>query len=470
MRSNLQETETGDAWRQVAPLLDSAIATLRKGDRDAVVLRFVEGRELAEVGQALGTNESSAQRRVHRAVEKLRKFFTKRGVVLSGSVIVAAMAANSAPAAPAALAASVTAAGVLKGAAAGASTLALINGTLKLMLWGKLKAAAGICAGFTLAAGTTYVAIAGFHNPQPPVISETSGVLSTNSPFVRYLSNPPWIKKMQFAHGNYTSPGFLNTNPPAGLIWSVFTNALGVQPSGSYFMMTSTSPGIRVVAGVDDQVYWSAWEKPRTLEITPVTPDARVGTPMLESMRPRIEELQYLGLRGLRPGTFAIHKDGSFTATTLKDEPLEGKILKVSNDRPLALTYHFINSDAPVARVELTVNLTYQYASTTDPLPASIGRTEKAIVRQRGQNGTEMIQENDRSAFASTNYILSVEYGLDESISNGYTPSMFFPDVDQYKAQVSMISNGVTYVDGVARPKPGGQFGGQGAVTNRAGK
>jgi hypothetical protein len=42
--------------------------------------------------------------------------------------------------------------------------------------------------------------------------------------------------------------------------------------------------------------------------------------------------------------------------------------------------------------------------------------------------------------------------------------------VDQYKAQVSMISNGVTYVDGVARPKPGGQFGGQGAVTNRAGK
>ena len=41
-------------------------------------------RSLAEVGAALGCEENAAQKRVNRALEKLRKFFTKRGVGFDG--------------------------------------------------------------------------------------------------------------------------------------------------------------------------------------------------------------------------------------------------------------------------------------------------------------------------------------------------------------------------------------------------
>ena len=96
---------------------------------------------------ALGASEDAAEKRVNRALEKLRKFFTKRGVSSTTAIIAGAISANSVQAAPVALAKSVTAVAMAKGAAASGSTLALVKGTLKIMTWTKLKLAAGIGAG-----------------------------------------------------------------------------------------------------------------------------------------------------------------------------------------------------------------------------------------------------------------------------------------------------------------------------------
>ena len=68
-------------WEQISPLLDEAMAHLRDKDRDAMLLRFFENKSLAEVGAALGMNEDAAQKRVARALEKLRDLFAKRGVI-----------------------------------------------------------------------------------------------------------------------------------------------------------------------------------------------------------------------------------------------------------------------------------------------------------------------------------------------------------------------------------------------------
>ena len=81
MESLLQEPEP-DAWPQIAPLLDEAVAQLAEADRNAVVLRFYEQRPLEEVGRVLGLNADAAQKRVSRALEKLRGSFARRGVVL----------------------------------------------------------------------------------------------------------------------------------------------------------------------------------------------------------------------------------------------------------------------------------------------------------------------------------------------------------------------------------------------------
>jgi RNA polymerase sigma factor (sigma-70 family) len=154
MQSLLNEPEP-EVWPQIAPLLDAAMERLGDKDRSAIVLRFFENRNLREVGLALGTGEGAAKMRVNRALEKLRKFFTKRGVTLSAVAIAGAVSTHSVHAAPAVLAKSITAVAAAKGAAASGSTLTLVNGALKLMAWAKAKTAMVIGAGLLLAAGTT---------------------------------------------------------------------------------------------------------------------------------------------------------------------------------------------------------------------------------------------------------------------------------------------------------------------------
>src|SRR4051812_34422632 len=53
MQSRLDESGE-DAWQKIEPLLNDAISSLAEKDRDAIVLRFIEGRELKEVAATLG--------------------------------------------------------------------------------------------------------------------------------------------------------------------------------------------------------------------------------------------------------------------------------------------------------------------------------------------------------------------------------------------------------------------------------
>jgi RNA polymerase sigma factor (sigma-70 family) len=157
MQSQLNESEN-EAWLQIAPLLDMAIAGLNEKDRHAVVLRFFQNKSSNEIGAAFGATEDAAKMRVNRALEKLRKFFTKHGISSTTAIIAGAISANSVHAAPVGLTTTISAA-VVQGSAVSASTLTLIKGALKLMAWTKAKMA--IVAGVIvlLAAGITTVAV-----------------------------------------------------------------------------------------------------------------------------------------------------------------------------------------------------------------------------------------------------------------------------------------------------------------------
>ncbi len=159
------------AWQHIAPLLDEALAKLSEADRRAVLLRYFEGRTLAEVGTLLALTEDTARKRVVRALEKLRTLFVKRGVTLTTTVIAGAVAANSVQAAPAGLALKISAVAVAKGAAAGTSTLALVKGALKLMAWPKLKFACGFGAAILLAGSTVTIVIADKNSGSPDPVA-----------------------------------------------------------------------------------------------------------------------------------------------------------------------------------------------------------------------------------------------------------------------------------------------------------
>ena len=139
MQSLLNENEA-DVWPQIAPLVDAAMAGLSETDRHAIVLRFFDGKSMKEVGAALGASEDATKMRVNRAVEKLRLFFTKRGVVIPAAALAAALSANSVQAAPVGLAKAAAIVGVTKGSTAAASTLALIKaGLQEAVKWTWLK-------------------------------------------------------------------------------------------------------------------------------------------------------------------------------------------------------------------------------------------------------------------------------------------------------------------------------------------
>ena len=130
--------DSSAVWDQITPHLDEALNTLGDHDRNAVVLRFLEGRSFAEVGAALGTSEAAAKMRVSRALDKLRHALGRRGTTVTVAALLTALSAHAASAAPVALVAQITSVSVAV-AAPGPHLLPLVNEALKLMTMKKLK-------------------------------------------------------------------------------------------------------------------------------------------------------------------------------------------------------------------------------------------------------------------------------------------------------------------------------------------
>src|SRR5689334_19058250 len=79
------ESPSAPLWQQVRPVLDEALDQLRRKDRDALLMRFVEQQDYAAVGAALGTTSEAARKRVDRALEHLRKRLYKRKITTSAA-------------------------------------------------------------------------------------------------------------------------------------------------------------------------------------------------------------------------------------------------------------------------------------------------------------------------------------------------------------------------------------------------
>ncbi|WP_035606517.1 sigma-70 family RNA polymerase sigma factor [Haloferula sp. BvORR071] len=113
------------AWAEIAPHLDAVLGELSESDRDAILLRFFEKRSAKEIAAQLGISAESAQKRVNRAVERLRELFARRGVSVSAGVLTVAIPGHAVQAAPVALAGAVSAA-VLAGPATTLTATSLI--------------------------------------------------------------------------------------------------------------------------------------------------------------------------------------------------------------------------------------------------------------------------------------------------------------------------------------------------------
>lgn len=122
----MQSTNSGDVWDRVAPVLDQALARLGEVDRGVVLLHFFQNKRLREVGMALGLSEDAVQKRIARAVGKLRKMLLKERVAVPLAVLPGLLATHAVQPVPWHLSASVLA-GALGKAGISTSVYALIQ-------------------------------------------------------------------------------------------------------------------------------------------------------------------------------------------------------------------------------------------------------------------------------------------------------------------------------------------------------
>ena len=141
--------EPSAAWESIAPHLEEAMSALSDEDQNAVLQRFFQGRSWREVGSAMSLSEDGAQKRVSRALDKLRLHLSRRGIAVTTSVIGMALVVNAVQAAPAGLGFAVTTASLAGTAGTGTLT------STALKLWLTKKTTVGLLAGLALIAAVT---------------------------------------------------------------------------------------------------------------------------------------------------------------------------------------------------------------------------------------------------------------------------------------------------------------------------
>ena len=121
--TEMLSTESDAHWEQIAPYLDAALGELNEQERDTLLLRYFERKSAREMAQTLGVSDEAAQKRVSRAVERLRELFAKRGIAVGTGGLVVVLTANAVQAAPAGMVAAISSAAALAGTTVAASTI-----------------------------------------------------------------------------------------------------------------------------------------------------------------------------------------------------------------------------------------------------------------------------------------------------------------------------------------------------------
>lgn len=164
--------------------LDETVHELEQADRDAIVLRYFEKRGLREVGEALGVSEDTAQKRVSRAVDKLRDVLERRGFAITGSALAVVLVEQSVQAAPLGLAAKIATA-----AASGAgSTLG--------SLW---KLAAAMVLGGFLVSNWPFLqhSLSAFTNRNIPIQTQ---IVAARSAIAGSSADPAELERLRKEH------------------------------------------------------------------------------------------------------------------------------------------------------------------------------------------------------------------------------------------------------------------------------
>jgi RNA polymerase sigma factor (sigma-70 family) len=212
--NELLAANSDDQWDHIAPHLDAALGKLSEPEREAVLLRYFERKSASEMAQILGISNEAAQKRISRAVERLREFFAGRGVTVGASGLALLLSTNAVQSAPVGLAAT-TCSAVLAGTAAKTSTLIAATKIIAMTTIQKVIIATTVVAAAAIGG---YVVLEHQRAEKTPTAVVATGKISKQScVFAGYATPEATFQTMLWAAARRDTNALLSSFDPASL-------------------------------------------------------------------------------------------------------------------------------------------------------------------------------------------------------------------------------------------------------------
>ncbi len=243
------------SWEEVRPELDAAIASLPRKQRDAIVLRYLQGRSENEAAAEMGCPRGTLSAWATRGLSKLREKLSRLGVAVPAATLAGLLGERTVEVVPAGLAASIQAVCLGK-VAASQPVLSVTEDLMKSMMLAKIKmVVAAVCVTMALGGGGV-VAVKRLAAAEPAAASAVK-IAFTSGPVVKleggklrvdFTVSAPTDVEMAILDGKgvvvrHLAAGLLGKNAPApfkraalgqSLAWD-FKDDHGKQlPAGKY--------------------------------------------------------------------------------------------------------------------------------------------------------------------------------------------------------------------------------------------
>jgi RNA polymerase sigma factor (sigma-70 family) len=260
--------------QQIADLLDEALAHLRERDRCAIVLRFLEGKSIAQVGNSMGITQAAAQQRVTRALTRLRQLFARHGVQTAADALPETLSTQPLLSAPPGLIALITAKGVTN-----ATATSLAKATVKIAFRTYVKAATLVCAATVALGGAIALVASGASptSPPSPLVTPSSSTITsppssqpTNAPTLDTVQKFPNALFFNATSGDHYLVGIdqntrrTENSDPAGYIKSLASRASLNQGGGGNDAQRTFTASMDTIRG--KRIRLTAWIKTRNVD------------------------------------------------------------------------------------------------------------------------------------------------------------------------------------------------------------
>lgn len=163
-------------------VIDDAIASLGRTDRDLLLMRYLQGRDFAVIAATLGITEPAVRKRLARAIERMRGFFNANGAALSVVSVTGLLGSATTIVAPAAVVEGSVVAATAGGVASTSAVAMIAKGVIQIMSWTNGKIAGGIVV-VILAVGAGGVGVKKIMRHKSPAVATTApGVVAAAEP------------------------------------------------------------------------------------------------------------------------------------------------------------------------------------------------------------------------------------------------------------------------------------------------